>query len=463
MFGPFFSSLLLLHVVPAARFYTVSSAATPPSAAQIQNQAPTQGKTVLTAPPETQDSVTSVYKIGVLLPLSGKYQQYGERALAAIRLAFKDTPHFQIVTKDSAGDAQKSALAVGQMANNDQVSVIIGPLFSQEAQAAAQAAQDLGIPILLLSHQEGITQTGSYVFQTALTVRAQAEALASVAVDQLHMQKFAVLYPKTRYGIDFTKAFSDALTAKHAELKGIESYTPEQTSFQAPIRKLVGRDQVHMRRDYNEARAKLAAQKLSPTRMAQALEKLHASLKPFVDFEALVIPDSGRKIGLITPALVFEDIILTHDPKTLEKIRKATGHHDLEPVTLLGGSTWNSAQTLESCDKYCEDAVFVDAFFPQSASVKVQDFVAAFKQDTGAEPFLAEATAYDTALFVKEALSQQKPASHQETAHMFTTHEGIQGVTGPLSFNKNREARKQLQTLTIQNKTIQPFQPSEQG
>ncbi len=452
---------MILHSAPAAKFYTLSSAAPPPSSTELKASA-TPPSAV--APPSNKPVLPQgSYRIGVLLPLTGKYQQYGERALAAVRLAFKNAPGFSLVVKDTSGESTKAAQALGELANNDQVHAVIGPLFSQEAQSAARAAQDAGIPILLLSHQEGLTQTGSYVFQTALTVRAQAEALAAVAVDRMHMQTFAVLYPKTRYGIDFTQAFSDALKAKHAEIKGIESYSPEQTSFQAPIRKLVARDQVHMRKDYNEARAKLAAQNLSSTRMAKALEKLQASLKPMVDFEALVIPDSGRKIGLITPALVFEDIILTHDPKMLEKIRKATGHTDLEPITLLGGSTWNSSQTIESCESYCEDAVFVDAFFAENPSQHVQDFVAAFKEATGAVPFLGEATAYDTALFIKEALGNKTLLTPQQAAEIFGTHELHSGVTGSWSFTPTREARRTLHTLTIKNKSIQPLETHEEG
>src|SRR5262249_27283257 len=137
---------------------------------------------------------------------------------------------------------------------------------------------------------------------------------------------------------------------------------------------------------------------------------------------AIVIPDPGRSIGLVVPALAFEDIILTHDPKELEKIKKATNNNRIKPVTLLGASTWNNPQTLESCGKDCDQAVFVDAYYIDDPDPKVRDFVTAYHTATGIDPNdpkartapgLWEAQAYDGAGLLRWLITTEHPADRE--------------------------------------------------
>lgn len=402
-------------------------------------------------------SEVNVAAVGVVLPLSGRYQQYGERALQAIQLAVAGDPNIKLFVKDSRGEPVSAAQAVEELVVLHQVIAIIGPLFSSEAVAAANKAEELSVPLLCLSHQDGIPQIGPNVFRTALTVQAQAAALAKVAFEQLGYKRFALLYPKTRYGMDFVKAFWNEVTARQGEIRGAEAYDPDQTTFRDPIRKLVGRYYLGARTDYRDAVANLRSQGLTPLQISQQTEKIDKGLSPVIDFDAIVIPDSGRKIGLIAPALAVEDVVMTRDPKVLAKVKKATGREDITPVTLLGGSTWNSQQTVESCEQYCEDAVFVDAFYPSSNSLKVREFVVAFKNATGADAFLSEAQAYDTAGLVKWVLKNSHPKSRKAFRETLGPSLNYDGITGRFSFDDAGDVRKDLFTLTIKGGAIRLF------
>ena len=401
------------------------------------------------------------HAVGVVLPLTGKFKQYGERSLAAIQMAFGPHSPIHLAVKDSQGEPNIAAQAVETLVLENHVIGVLGPMFSNEAMAAALKAEELQVPLIALSHRDGLPELGPFVFRTALTVTAQAKALAKVAFEELGFSRFALLYPKSRYGIDFIAAFWDEVDRRRGEIRGAEAYEPDQTTFREPVRRLIGHWYLGARSDFREAMDNLRRAKLSPLRMRSEIEKLDKGLPPVVDFDAIIIPDSGRQIGLIAPALAFEDIVLTHDPKTLDKIRKANKSSDVHPVTLLGASTWNSAQTLESCESYCEDAVFVDAYFANSPDAKVRDFIAAFRETNGgAEPLLPEAQAFDTAGLLKNVLTAGKPATRKALREQLGKISPYPGITGKMTFDNEGDAQKDLFVLTIKEHTIRLYERS---
>lgn len=399
-------------------------------------------------------------KIGVLLPLSGRYARFGKRSLAAIELALEGAD-LDVVVKDTAGDPQQARRAVEELVLNEHVIGIIGPLFSNEAKAAALQAEALSVPILSLSHRAQLPHIGDFVFRTALTVQAQARALARVAFERLGMSRFAILHPRNSYGQDFTHAFWDEVDARKGEIRAVESYPHDQTTFTRQVAKLVGRYWVWARKDYRDEVEELKRQDLPSHRYRAELEELRETLPPVVDFDAVIIPDSARNIGLIAPALAVEDVVLEHDPEQLEKLEKALGREELHPVRLLGASTWNTPSLVRSCDHYCEESVFVDAYFPNSPQPRVRDFVGDYKEVTGATPYLSEAQAFDTAGLVRHVVEGRRPASRQVLRSALRKLSNYTGVTGQFHFDEHGEAVKKLFVLTVEEGEIREWEAEE--
>lgn len=394
-----------------------------------------------------------VTTVGVLLPLSGKYKQFGERSRLAIDQAFAHTG-IKLVLKDTEGDANKAAAALEALVFENHVVAVIGPLFSNEAMAAAIKAEELGVPLLALSHKAGLHEVGPYVFRTALTVEVQARALAKTAFEELNMTRFALLYPRSRYGIDFMQAFWDEVEKRHGEIRGVEAYEPSQTTFKEPIRRLVGRWFLNARPEFREALKALKEKNYSALRMRAEVGRLDKASPPLVDFDGLVIPDSGRQLGLIAPAVAFEDILLAKDAKALDRARRASKQSAAQAVTLMGASTWNSGQTLDACEQYCEDGVFVDAYYGGSSDARVRDFISGFQTRAGNEPYLSEAQSFDTAGFLARVLKQKRPQDRAALKDALLSAEPYTGVTGRMQFDANGELIKDLFSLTIKNHEI---------
>src|SRR3989344_3887288 len=130
-------------------------------------------------------------RVGVILPLSGRYAAFGEQALKGILLAadtFGTTFELnkglslEIIVKDTKDDPLASERAVEELAADKDVMGIIGQLLSVTAIGAARKAQELKLPMITLSQKQGLTGAGDYIFRNFLVPAEQAKAVVDYAV-----------------------------------------------------------------------------------------------------------------------------------------------------------------------------------------------------------------------------------------------------------------------------------------
>jgi branched-chain amino acid transport system substrate-binding protein len=395
--------------------------------------------------------------IGAVLPMSGRLQQFGERSAKALEMVL--TPAgYKVVVKDSKGDPLEAARAVESLVLKDNAIAIVGDIASTSALAAAQKAEEMGVPIISLAHGEAVPEVGPYTFRAALTNEAQAKALAHVAMDQMGMTRFALMYPRTANGVGFATAFWREVEAKHGEIRGAQPYDHGQTTFSEQASKIVGRYYKGTRGDMYKAVQELKEQGYTGPRLQSAIEKAEKNLPPIVDFDALVIPDTAQNLSLIIPAVAYEDVQMDHDQRRLERRRKATGDRNLKPITLMGGSTWNTPQLLEKCEpQYCDQAIFVDGFFADSTDARVRDFVSNFKAQVGGAPGLSDAEAYDVGGLLKQVLAGGQITDRDGLRRTLETFQGYPGVTGVLKFDSIGETERDPVVLTIDESQIKQW------
>jgi ABC-type branched-subunit amino acid transport system substrate-binding protein len=406
--------------------------------------------------------------LGVVLPLSGKYKLVGEGVLRAIQLALKDSD-IELVVKDTQGDPYQSAQAVEALAFESGAVAILGSFLADDARRAALVAEELGVPIVSLSQAEGITDIGPHVFRNMLTQSAQANALAEYSTKVLGYKTFAVLYPSTPYGEELANLFWDAVIARGGVVRGAEQYSFDQTTFTSEVKKLVGRYYLEDRGDYLKGIQEL--KDLDAFHRRKAVEKLKGSLLPVVDFEALFIPDNWQQVGLLAPALAVEDVITNAcDPRDLEKIRKTTKRKDLKTVTLLGSNRWSSPkgrtgvpELVERGGKFVTCSVYVDGFFADSSRAQTRRFVKQFSESApdNRTPTLLEASAYDSALLLRQVLSPGTRKTRDQVRDALAATKNFDGVTGKTSFNAHREAEKPLFFITLESNGIRELGPAE--
>jgi branched-chain amino acid transport system substrate-binding protein len=401
--------------------------------------------------------------LGCLLPLSGPYKAYGQRALNGVELALslmtsvEQGNPIKLVIKDSASEESTAVQGVRELAQAG-VGAIIGPVVV--APAAAREAQKLNVPIVTMTQKPDVTEIGDFVFRHFITPRSQVKALVSYFINEVGLRNFAVMYPRENYGQTFMTLFWDEVIGQGGRIVGIEAYDPQQTDFAATIRKLVGvfyplpkellaRSRIQVADDpyfekrrsnlehlddivpdpvtrltglfFQEPEPDLAGERATGRRQGQGEE-------PFVDFDVLFIPDAPKTAALILPQLAF---------------------HDIRDIYLAGTNLWHSSQLIKLAEDYAQNAVMVDGYFKESPSPLVQRFMQAYQQIYGSEPGIMEAFAFDTAALMIRLMSRPAmPLRHILRDAMLQAFE-VEGVTGPLAFAQDGEAVKSLSLLRI--------------
>jgi len=126
------------------------------------------------------------FTVGCLLPLSGEYADYGNKILQGMELALQvfnerqlqDTAAgIRLLVRDTAGDSDRARELVARLAEEGQVSLVVGPVTGQASLYAAAEAESRGIDIITLTPRTGIAAHGEHVFQHFLTMDNQAKEL----------------------------------------------------------------------------------------------------------------------------------------------------------------------------------------------------------------------------------------------------------------------------------------------
>lgn len=392
----------------------------------------------------------ATHTIGCLLPLSGPYRLFGERALDGVNLAFTEMSGrarglpLRMLVRDTGSEAGRTSLAMDEFIEA-RVAAVLGPMVAVEA--AAAKAQAAGLPLLALSQKEGIVDAGGYVFRNFLTPRMQAEALAAYTVGVLGLRRFAVLYPDENYGQTFRDLFWDAVVAQGGAMVGAEAYDPAQTDYSEPIRRLSGQshrvpaDLVAYERPLNllgpglspaaiRARKRAEEEAAAPAHGRRSSRQATKAPEAIVDFEAVFVPDAPQKLGMVLPQLPY---------------------HDVNNVLLLGTNLWHADQLLPLAGEYVQGAIFTTGFFPSSQAPAVVRFVDRFRATFGREPGFIEAIAYDSARILLLAI--QQPDVHLRTGirNALRGLREFDGVTGVTGFDTSGEALKRPFLLQVQD------------
>ena len=406
--------------------------------------------------------------VGVVLPLSGPYKPVGDAALRGIQVALKSS-NVELVVKDSGGDVARATKAVEELALDEGVMAVIGPLAADESKHAAISAQELGVPVVTMTRVEGITDLGPFVFRNMLTYSAQTRALVDWGTQVMGFKSFGMLYPNAPYGKEFADDFWDETDKRGIPVRAAESYSADQTTFTTEVKKLVGRYYLDDRRDFVEAAQEATKDAKDSFRKRKALERARKGVEPIVDFDALFIPDDWQRVGLLAPALAVEDIITNScDPKEIEKLKKTTGKDDIKTVTLLGINMWSSPksadgvpQLIERGGKFVLCSVYVDGFYADSNRPATRKFVGAYREQFKDAPGLFEAMGYDSARMVRHVLDTQKPQTREQMRVALSSLKNFDGATGKTSINDKREADRPLFFLTVDLKGIRELTSNE--
>lgn len=379
--------------------------------------------------------------VGAVLPLTGRHANVANRTLRGLQLGLgiygSNPSDFTLAVLDSEGNPDTARRAVERLVIEDSIIALTGDIISRTAEAVAQKADELGVPVIGLSQRAGLTNVGNYVFRNALTSHAQIQELVRSAMEDYGMRRFAVIFPNDPYGIEYTNIFWDEVLKRGGEITAAQQYSSQETDFNNLVQRLIGTFYIETRQsEYEHHLREWYARQRTITSRTRPPDDL---LKPIVNFEAVFIPDNVRAMGQLASMLVY---------------------HDVRDVRLLGTNLWNNPELISRGTRLVENALFVDVEASMVNNPQYLQFRREFVSVFGEEPSLFEAQGYDTGLLLRELITSGN-RSRVALRSSLQRVRRFDATVGTMHVNDSREFTRPLAILTVKDGQIKLAQPKQ--
>lgn len=373
-----------------------------------------------TATPARYDGPVRPLRIGLLLPLSGKYETFGKKAQKAIELAFQTSTDsraksYELIPIDSGQSINAHELALKKLVEEEQVIAVIGPLLSNPLDALTLRAAYYQIPIISIA--QGSAPISPDLFSCAISLKDQAEKIAEHAIKTRGFKRFAILAPSNKAGTEIANLFWDQVEALRGEVKAFELYDPEIRDFREPVDKTLGLFYTETRREELAELAK-KREELKITRKTMKTIQ-YFSLPPIVDFDAVFIADEAKTVGQIIPTFAYRDA---------------------KNLAYLGISSWNSTQLVSRAGDQAEGASFPVGFNTINPPEETKRFFELYSNTYDASPGELDAIAFDAAALVIKTLSSE-PDNRAEFIEKLENVGSTVGATGIVKMKEHRCTR----------------------
>ncbi len=341
--------------------------------------------------------------IGAIAPLTGRARQIGQAVSRGLMLASgtpsdgppaPDAP--QLVMRDDGGDPARAAAAVEELVSEHRAIAIIGPLEGRAARLAARRAQDLGVPLLTLVPDPNVTEAGPMAFRLMPGPREEVGVLVRAARER-GATRFAILRPDHAYGRRMGEAYAALVAESGGQVVGEETYPANATAF-------------------GEAVARIAA--------AQP--------------DALFVPDTGRQLNLIGPALAAAGL--------WSAPRGATPPRGARAITLLAPSVAVDSRILVA-SRYFQGALFATAFHPAAGADEARAFAEAYQARFGSAPDAYAALSFDAFRLIRGAVTSGRTTRRDVASWLSQSEQPTAGASG--GFGPQRTPRRAARVLEV--------------
>ena len=340
--------------------------------------------------------------IGLYLSLTGNMADFGVSTRNGVNIALEEVnaaggllgQQVRAVAEDTRGDSNEAASAVTRLIDREHVCGVIGEVASSLSLAGGRICQRRGIPMISPSSTNpAVTQIGDNVFRVCFLDHFQGEVMARFAKNSLHVSRVAIFKDQgSAYSTGLADAFRRSFTALGGQIVDEQSYRESDTHFSAQISSMLAR-------------------------------------RP----ESLFVPGYYAQLALIA-----------------REVRGA-GFQG----RMLGGDGWSSNTLTQNDDDKLVGDFYSEGFAPEGATTPVaQRFVQKYREKNRVEPNGLAALGYDAALVLFDAIRRANSAEPARIKAALATTRGVQGATGTITLNAQRDAVKSAVILEVRENSV---------
>ncbi|WP_035104957.1 penicillin-binding protein activator [Desulfohalovibrio reitneri] len=231
--------------------------------------------------------------VALLLPLSGRFSKVGWSVLRGAGLAewmrSREGALVEVAAINTAAEGWTERLA--DLPSH--YTVVGGPIRVDAFSELEKSGQLEQRAVFAFLPGLGRLEEGRDAWRFFSSMDDQARSLVSLAVDDLGIERFAVVYPDEKYGLRASQVFWEAVDARNATITGLSSYPPEDPS------------------SWGESVADLLRVKPKDPETGERPPS------PEPDFKAVFLPDGWSQAQLLVPHFFFygEDRLLFLGPE----------------------------------------------------------------------------------------------------------------------------------------------------
>lgn len=294
----------------------------------------------------------------------------------------------EIITEDDRSITEEARSAAQKLLQRDQVVALLGEVASSRSLAAAPEAQRARIPMITpASTNPKVTEVGDYIFRACFIDPFQGAVMAKFARETLGADRVAILFDfKQDYSVGLADFFRKTFEASGGTIVADERYTSGDIEFRAQLTKI-------------------------------------RATKP----DAIFVPGYYTEVGLIA------------------RQAKAVGLK----VPLLGGDGWDSSKLTEIGGDAIEGSYFSNHYSVENQEPHVQRFIAAYEAAFKAKPDGLAALGYDAMMILADAIKRAGSDDPRKVRDALAATKGFKGVTGMITIDENRNAKKSAVVLKI--------------
>ncbi len=353
-------------------------------------------------------------KIGEYGSLTGDNSTFGISTDRGIKLAIEEAnaaggingKKLELVAEDDNSKSEQAKTVVQKLVSSEKVIAVIGEVASSRSMMAAPVCQEAKVPMVSPSSTNPkVTAIGDYIFRVCFTDDFQAVVAAQFAWDQGFKNVAVFTDVKSDYSKAFGELFANKLKALGGKIAAEPTYQSGDVDFKAQLATIKG---------------------ATPD----------AILVPGYYTEVGTIARQAREIGVTVP--------------------------------LLGGDGWESDQLIPGAGTALEGCFFTNHYFAHDLpDPNIKSFVAAFqKAYPGKQPGALDALGYDAAKVIIEALKRSKSLDSVALRDAIADTKGFAGVSGKITLDEKRNARKEALVFEIKGKEFKPkksYKPEQVG
>jgi branched-chain amino acid transport system substrate-binding protein len=341
-------------------------------------------------------------RIGEFGSLTGTTASFGQSTHNGVMLAVDEIneaggvlgKQIKLITEDDQSKPEEAATAVTKLITRDGVKTVIGEVASSRSLAAAPICQESHIPMVSpASTNPEVTRKGDYIFRVCYIDPFQGEVLAKFAFNSLGLRNVAILKDvKNDYSVGLAQFFEETFTSLGGNIVASQAYSEGDSDFKAQLTALKG---------------------TGP----------EAVFVPGYYTEAALIVKQGRELNMTVP--------------------------------FMGGDGWDSSKLLEIGGDALNGTFYSTHYASDDTNFVVRNFVSKFQARYNNIPDAMGALGYDAARILFDAISRANSTEGPAIRDALANTRDFLGVTGRITIDENRNARKSAVIIAVADGKIQ--------